>query len=42
MTTNAQPMTLAAAADALGVGEADLFEQIRAAALEAERPTARD
>lgn len=42
MTTNAQAMTLSDAADALGVGEAELFEQIRAAALEAERPTARD
>ncbi len=42
MATNAQPMTLAAAADTLGVDAADLFEQIRAAALEAERPTARD
>lgn len=46
MTTNtstaAELLTLAAAAETLGVAEAELFEQIRDAALEAERPTARD
>lgn len=42
MTTDAELLTLSAAAEALGVAESDLFEQIRAAALEAERPTARD
>ena len=42
MTTDTELLTLSAAAETLGVAESDLFEQIRAAALEAERPTARD
>ena len=42
MTTHTELLTLSAAAETLGVAESDLFEQIRAAALEAERPTARD
>lgn len=40
--TRDDALSLAAAAETLGVAEAELLEQIRDAALEAERPTARD
>ena len=42
MTTQTEALSLSAAAASLGLAESELFEAIRAAAREAERPTARD